>query len=175
MTTSEFPSLQRTTRQNDNLGFPDWLSITFQSSITPHSSCYKSASFKNKTQWTFIDHQQAKLPAEGGWAFTGKALCPAHCLACYPGRTGFGFSTEQEPHQRPLGLPAFPPPPWCLSHIGCRYNPNEIISGLMETETGTSSSDIIRVLISEKIQSSIFLIPKGESIKNIILNKGLCR
>lgn len=47
VTTRELPAPRRATRQNDNLGFPDWLSITFQCSITPHTSCCKSASFKN--------------------------------------------------------------------------------------------------------------------------------
>lgn len=181
MTTSEFPALQRTTRQNDNLGVPDWLSITFQSSITPHSSCYKSASLRTRGSGpsSTTSRPGSFWQREGGLAREVPLVLPAAWPPVLGGLQDLVFQLNTSPVRRLSAFQPFLHPCGVFPDVGCIHGPNEIISGLMETEAGASSSDIIRFPISEKIQSSIlryiYLTPQSEFIKNIILNEELCR
>lgn len=181
MTTSEFPALQRTTRQNDNLGFPDWLSITFQSSITPHSSCYKSASLRTRGSGPSSTTRRpgSSRQRKGGLSREVPCVQPTAWPPVLGGLQDLVFQLNASPV---TGLSAFQPflhPCGVLPDVGCIHGPDEIISGLMETEAGASSSDVTRFPISEKTQSSIlrciYLTPQSESIKNIILNEESCR
>ena len=129
MTASEFAALQRTERQSDSLGLPDRLSITSLRSTTSLSSCYQSASFKNRRRRAFIDHQEAGKPV----AREGHGRCPGSCL--WPGPVPWeegraGICTPARGPSEACLPPAFPQPRGVLLNVGCILDPEEVILGL---------------------------------------------
>lgn len=145
MTSSDLPTVWRTTRQH-NLGLPDWLSITFQSHITPHSSGYKSASLKNRGNGPSLTTRRpgGSREREGGFCWRCPLSRPQPGPVLCGGRRAWLFHSARTPPTPAL--------PLRLRHLPQRRThtrPKGDCSGITETQTGTSSPDIMGFPTSE--------------------------